>query len=58
MARPSATVQVAQKMVEVARVIPLERVLRPPGEGSSVRERAKRFETEWGAKHMAPVEGP
>ena len=47
-----------QKSVEVARVIPHERLLRPAGGGSSVRERAKRFETEWGAKHMATVEGP
>ena len=56
MARPSATVEVAQKMVEVARVIPHERTLRPAGGGSFVRERAKRFEKEWGAKHMATVE--
>ena len=58
MASPSATVEVAQKMVEVPRVIPHERMLRPAGGGSSVRERAKRFEKEWGAKHMATVEGP
>ena len=46
-----------QKSVEVARVIPHERLLRPAGGGSSVRERARRFETECGAKHMAIVEG-
>ena len=47
-----------QKSVEVARVTPHERLLRPAGGGSSVRERARRFEEEWGAKHMATVEGP
>ena len=52
------TDEVTQKMVEVTRVIPQERVVRPTGEGSSVRERAKRFEKEWGAKHMTSVEGP
>ena len=46
------------QMDEVARVIPHERVARPVGEGSSVRERAKRFEKVWGAKHMTLVEGP
>ena len=47
-----------QKSVEVARVIPHERLMKPGGGGSSVRERARRFEMEWGAKHMATVEGP
>ena len=46
------------QMVEVAKVIPHEREVRPGGEGSSVRERAKRFEKVWGAKHMTSVEGP
>ena len=35
-----------QKSVEVARVIPHERLMRPAGGGSSVRERARRFEME------------
>ena len=42
-----------QKSVEVARVVPHERLL-----GSPVRERARRFETECGAKHLATGEGP
>ena len=37
-------IQKVQKSVEVARVIPHERNLRPAGEGSSVRERVKQFE--------------
>ena len=56
-ANPSATVEVALKVVEVARVIPHESMLKLAGGGLSVRERAKRFEIEWGANHMATVEG-
>ena len=52
------TVQKVQRSVEVARVIPHERMLRPTREGSSVRKRTKRFEMELGAKHMSTVEGP
>ena len=47
-----------QKFVEVAKVLPHERLLRSTREGSSVRERTRRFETQWGATHMATVEGP
>ena len=46
-----------QKSVEVARVIPHERLLRPAGGGSSVRERARRFEMEWGATSKGTSRG-
>ena len=46
------------QMVEVARVVPHERVVRLAGEGSSVRERAKSFEKVWREKRTTSVDGP
>ena len=56
MASPSTTVEVARKTVEVARVIPQERI-KPAGGSASVRERIRQLEMN-GISHAITVEVP
>ena len=59
--RVSTAMQTAWKKdqtVEVARVIPHERILKPAGERASVRERVKQFEMNGGVSCVTAVEVP
>ena len=59
--RVSTAMQTARKTdqtVEVARVIPHERILKPAGERASVRERVKQFEMNGGVSCVTAVEVP
>ena len=54
MASPSATVEGARKMVEVARVSPHE-LVKPTGERTSVRERVRQLEVDGGVSRTSIV---